>query len=238
MVRRGARGGAGCTSARITAIRATVEDRTILVFSVYMPTDATDNLTEFTECLSEVNAVIENSSIEAVYILGDFNAHPTAPFGKELFNFCSEQSWKCADVDMLGMSSDSYTFVCDAHGSTSWLDHCVVSVSAWQTIKNITIDYNTYWSDHLPLIIECNLNFVRPKDIKNYLISNKVKWGQRGIDQINKYFEICNNELKLIEFPTEFILCSNGQCNQVEHRQILEFMYNKNFDSSFKVQLR
>ncbi|XP_022823917.1 uncharacterized protein LOC111354602 [Spodoptera litura] len=53
-----------------------LHNRAILVFSVYMPTNSVDNLVEFTQCLCEINAIIENNSVESVFMLGDFNAHP------------------------------------------------------------------------------------------------------------------------------------------------------------------
>lgn len=95
-----------------------------------MPTEAVEYLAEFTECLSEVAAIVEHCSIDSVFILGDFNADCGSRFGNELMDFCKEQNWCCVDVDILGLSSNSYTYVSDAHGSSSWLDHCVVSEAA------------------------------------------------------------------------------------------------------------
>lgn len=67
-------------SERLIAIKIIAGTRAFLVFSVYMSTESIDNLNEFAECLTEINAVIENSGI-AVYVLGDFNAQPRSLFG-------------------------------------------------------------------------------------------------------------------------------------------------------------
>ncbi|RVE43379.1 hypothetical protein evm_011964 [Chilo suppressalis] len=67
-----------CNSVRLDAVKMELHDKAVLLFSVYMPTDTNDNLIEFIECLSEINAIIENSDVQSVYILGDFNAHPDA----------------------------------------------------------------------------------------------------------------------------------------------------------------
>lgn len=81
-----------CSSVRVAAIEViTGSNHSVLFFSVYMPTDCTDNLTEFADCLGVINAVIESRNVEAAYVLGDFNAHPGALFFDELQNFCSEQ---------------------------------------------------------------------------------------------------------------------------------------------------
>lgn len=79
-----------CSSTRISAIKACLEDRAILVFSVYMPIDSAENLFEFTECLSELSAVIDASDVEAVYMMGDYNSHPHQPFWNELCNYSTD----------------------------------------------------------------------------------------------------------------------------------------------------
>lgn len=79
-----------CVSARLSAVKLSLGDKCIIVFSVYMPTDSSDNLAEFTDCLSKISAIIETSNIETVYILGDFNTHPGELFCCELLDFCTE----------------------------------------------------------------------------------------------------------------------------------------------------
>lgn len=80
-----------------------------------MPTDndrsGKDNLPEFTDCLSAVSAMVDEYSVESVYVLDDFNAHPKERFALELFSFCNEQNWCCVDMDILGIESDTYTFL-------------------------------------------------------------------------------------------------------------------------------
>lgn len=41
-----------------------------------MPTDCKDTLPEFTSYLANLSAIVENSDLKSVYVLGDFNAHP------------------------------------------------------------------------------------------------------------------------------------------------------------------
>ncbi|CAH0725405.1 unnamed protein product, partial [Brenthis ino] len=71
-----------CDSDRIVAMRLSIDTRSILVFSVYMPTDCVDNLPEFTQCLAIISAAIESVDTECVVILGDFNAHPGTLYWK------------------------------------------------------------------------------------------------------------------------------------------------------------
>ena len=88
-----------CNNSRLCAVKLVTNERPILVISVYMPTDVSDNLPEFTDCLGAVSALVDDCSIETVYVLGDFNAHPDEPFLIELLNYCYEQNWCCIDMD-------------------------------------------------------------------------------------------------------------------------------------------
>nr|XP_034839974.1 uncharacterized protein LOC117996081 [Maniola hyperantus] len=179
------------------AIRITLNLRSFLVFNVYMPTDELDNLPDFTNCLARISAIAEESDVSAVYVLGDFNAHPTASFGKELKNFCDEQQWIWADVAELDISSDTFTFISEAHGSRRWLDHCITTQAAWDTILSMNVLYDISWSDHFPLCVTCNFNEVAEGLITNDVRAGNmgIRWGVRDNVQIDKYYAYCKNNL-------------------------------------------
>lgn len=215
-----------CSSERIAAIKViTREHKEFIVICVYMPTDVPDNLPIFTQCLCEINAIIEDNCVENVYMLGDYNAHPSAQFYEEMLEFCNERQWFCADVIRLGTSSGTHTFVSDAHGSQRWLDHCLVSTSAWQTINKIEVLYDVYWSDHYPLKIECNINIIRSKEMPKNELGNQVLWGVRTLEQIDRYSDLCNKYLKAIELPQEFQCCLDNMCNNISHRSVIDRLY-------------
>ncbi|VVC92598.1 unnamed protein product [Leptidea sinapis] len=96
-------------------------------------------------------ALIEERSVEAVYVLGDFNAHPGTRFGGELQSFCSDHSLLCVDIELL--PTNTHTYISEAHGSRRWLDHCVATSAARDTVKTVHVEYGVYWSDHLILVI-------------------------------------------------------------------------------------
>ncbi|VVC97648.1 unnamed protein product [Leptidea sinapis] len=64
-----------CTSDKLAAVQIDLGGRHILVMTVYLPFDDgyEDCLADFIACLGNIVAVI--SDIEAIYVLGDFNAH-------------------------------------------------------------------------------------------------------------------------------------------------------------------
>lgn len=169
-----------CDNPRLCAIQMVLRDRMILVISLYMPVEAPANLVEFRNTLASVSAIIDSCSIDCVYILGDFKAHPTEQFYKELVLFSAEQEWSCIDVEMM---INCFTFVSEVHGSQRCLDHCVVSKGAVSSVRSIYVKYDILWSDHYPLVIECNLNVIAPRIYSVKPISNEVMWGDRGKQQ-------------------------------------------------------
>ncbi|VVC92914.1 unnamed protein product [Leptidea sinapis] len=66
-----------CTSDRLAAVQIDLGGRHILVMLAYLPFDDgnEDCLADFIACLGSIEAVISDSDIEAIYVLGDFNAH-------------------------------------------------------------------------------------------------------------------------------------------------------------------
>lgn len=214
---------------RVCAIKVVSNKRTILVMSVYMPTERTEHLVDFTDCLGLVSAIIDIENIESVFVLGDFNSHPGGLFFSELTHFCTEHELVCVDVDRLGMDSGSYTFISEAHGTSSWLDHCLVTKSAFNSVTNVRINYDTLWSDHFPLQLKFKFDAIEPlSDLyytHNHDVNCEVKWGDRNFKQIQKYREHCHKQLRLIDFPYDFIKCGDNVCDNLNHKKILDEMY-------------
>ncbi|XP_063385061.1 uncharacterized protein LOC134671173 [Cydia fagiglandana] len=215
-----------CSNPRICAVKIVTNDRPFIVVCVYMPTDCSDNLPEFTDCLSAVSAIVDECEVESVYILGDFNAHPGELFFTELSNYCDEQNWVCVDINRLGLSSDTYTFISEAHGSRRWLDHCIVTQSAISSVRNVHVKCDVVWSDHFPLILECNIGVLTPRLTAAPLNNtNCAIWGDRTKEQIAVYTQECDNRLRNIHFPSDFIDCGDKCCSDSSHEVILDNLY-------------
>jgi exonuclease III len=211
-------------SKRIAAVRAELPgNRSIIVMSVYMPTDCTDNLPLFTECLGVISAITEDSDSECMLALGDFNADIRASFGKELMTYCEDQKWVCADVELLGELRETFTFKSDVQGSKSWLDHCVATESAHKLCTNARVLYDVYWSDHYPLQIECDMSLIEIKSIPCPIVINKVLWGNRCSEQIKRYHLLCSKYLSAINVCIDN--CGKT-CNNSTHLSLISKFYN------------
>ncbi|XP_045539177.1 uncharacterized protein LOC123722186 [Papilio machaon] len=215
-----------CDNPRICAIKIITSERPLIVISVYMPTDTKENLPEFTDCLGAMSALVNEYGVESTFILGDFNAHPNELFFYELLNFCNEQRWFCVDVDMLGYSSDTYTFVSEAHGSKRWLDHLVTTQAAKCAICNIYVKCDVWWSDHFPIVAECRLNVLTPKLVNQNIVHNEILWGERSNEQIDLYYAECNEKLKSIDISLELKMCVNCFSNRCSCKTTIDKLYD------------
>ena len=99
------------------------------LLSIYMPCDDRSttslNYDEFIMCLGLVEAIIKESDRSSVFVICDWHAgiNNNSVFGSEQSTFGTEHSYVLSDVDLLCL--DSFTFLSEAHGTTSWIDHCV-----------------------------------------------------------------------------------------------------------------
>lgn len=83
-----------------------------------------------------------------------------------------------------------------------------------------------YVSDHLPVLVQCNLGLVNPKLAKSRAQCNGVVWGVRDSQQVARFHELCNAGLRLIDFPADLSQCSDVHCSSLEHRKFLDEMYH------------
>ena len=96
-------------------------------------------------------------------------------FGVELIDFCNNNN--LCFIDREKLPPDSFTFVSQAHGTTSWLDHCITTTSGQSIRSNISIIDDIVFSDHFPLCIEivCDVNKLHDA-IPEIKSKTTVKW--------------------------------------------------------------
>ena len=94
-----------------------------------------------------------------VIILGDFNSAVDTPFESELLEFCSAYELTISDYHRYGRGSLQFTYVSDAHTSTSWLDHIICSHNVHSKIQLIKILDKMHSLYHLPLRMTLDVDF-------------------------------------------------------------------------------
>lgn len=75
-----------------------------MLVNVYLPTDCSENYDKFCEYSDKIDDILYSydilQSVITPYVMaiGDFNAHPGAKFGQELFSFADENGYIMADL--------------------------------------------------------------------------------------------------------------------------------------------
>ena len=121
--------------------------------NVYMPYQCDDNYDLFVEYIGKISSIIEESVTSNLIVLGDFNAAVDSVFESELLEMCKTYQLVVSDYAVYGRDSGQYTYVSDAHCTTSWLDHVLCSQDIQSKLKVIDILDKLPSSDHLPLSV-------------------------------------------------------------------------------------
>ena len=137
--------------------------------------------------------------------------------------FCDMNALCFIDKSML--LPNSFTYVSQAHGSTSWLDHCITTNSGQSIITKCHIINDIVCSDHHPLCIEINCDFSPICDTYvNSAVIDKPKW-QLATDSDTLAYNLCTNTLfDSIVIPRAALSCRDSSCAQ--HHDDIECFYN------------
>ena len=106
------------------------------------------------------------------------------------------------------MMYGSFTYISQAHGTTSWVDHCITTAAGRSLITNAYITDNVVCSDHIPLTVNvlCNIEHKIDCDFKMKHV-NLLKW-RIASDLDKSAYTICTNEkLSYICISIKALLC-------------------------------
>ena len=165
-----------------------------------MPYCFSTNVDDYLMYLSKVIVYVNLWVNCNLCIVGNFKSSDTNVFGKFLNNFCAEYGYF-----RLLLPDDTFTYVSDCLGSSTWIDHCLSSASFHQAIKSMTILQDIIMSDHRPLAFDIScadlpINFIEIKtDLK---LSNNVICGQVTSDQKYAYSLMKKKLFSEINLPT------------------------------------
>ena len=87
--------------------------------NVYMPYLCDANIDIFMECIWKIEAIIEAVPSTKVIVVDDFNANIDTTFEREFLELCKRTKFIISDNEWLGKNSKCYTYVSDAHLTTS-----------------------------------------------------------------------------------------------------------------------
>ena len=207
--------------ARLLGAELILGGNKLFILCVYLPTNCSDNFDEFSDYLGKINAIVQEQKSSNIFILGDWNADMKSRFGKELKELCDTTELVLADIEYIGQSDNNFTYISDAHHTTSWLDHCVSTVNAHHSIVDINILYDHMASDHLPLSVTCQIDkLINMEDStpnQDSTTHTSVNWSEVGTVKLAKYSELTERYLKTIDILVDAINCGLHNCTCDDH---------------------
>ena len=173
-------------------------------FNVYLPYQYDDNYDVFVEYIGKLSALIDEVSTSNLILPGDFNAAVNTTFESELVDLCTSYKLIISDYITYGRDSGQFTYVSDAHHSTSWLDHIVCSHDIYSKLTLIKIHDKLSSSDHLPLSACIDIPLVPPSSGNDYIV-----WRNAGRPRLGTF---CS-DMRRSRLRFKYAL---RQCNQNE----------------------
>ena len=198
-----------------------------LFMNVYLPCDLqnSDALDKYRNALASLQAIVREQNINDVVIVGDMNADPfKGRFWKELSFFCKSLSLSVLDEHLPG---DSFTYLCPAKNSTSWLDHILGTVSVAKQISNVHIDHGIAIFDHFPVCFDFSFpqehNHCRDDVVSTGEFVNWNRISSLDEDDIKNGIDKCILSRNMLDH--EVFRCTNVNCKEESHARMLDGIF-------------
>ena len=205
-------------SDRLLGLSFTDDSHSILMVNVYLPVQSAENHDEYLNLLGKIVSVIDGMSLDSICIVGDFNCNIGTRFYGDLSKICDDNNLVMADVRRL--PDDTYTYLSDAHTTTSWLDHVCVSSNILSNTINFNVIYGDATSNHFPLLFSIDSANITDRRREVRAEKDRIKWdftNQAKMDQYN-----VDLEQTLVNITPQFCFSSNCKSDHC-HTRIDEF---------------
>ena len=205
------------------------ENFKVLFLNVYLPCDLqnSDSLDDYRNALASLNIIIEEQNVNEVIIIGDFNADPhKGRFWSDLSAFCETNSLVILDKQL---PLESFTYLCPAKNTTSWLDHILCTKQAVDRIENVFIDYDLAIYDHFPICFHYNFSFEQNFFHREVMSPDEfVDW-----NRINKPMEnVIKEEIDTYILDKGLLVnnlfyCFNVNCKDPLHKHMIDVTFEE-----------
>ena len=217
---------------RITGLEINCLSDSLHLLNVYLPYQCHDNYDDYVEYMGKLSAIAEGCTSSKLAIIGDFNAAVETTFEAELLTFCTDREFTISDYAYFGRDSDKYTYVSDAHGTTSWLDHFICSHDLHSNIVEMKILEKNPCSDHLPIYAKFTLDFCS-KIIDSSTVTDRdamfpsinCQWAKATDLDLENYRQGTHSKLRSITVPS-IVYCKDARCKNDQHRHLIDLYYD------------
>ena len=212
-------------------IEFNLNDTCFSILFVYLPFECIDNEDEYIEKLSILESYVDSLNHGSYAIIGDFNANIaslSSKFAKYINEFSDRNDFIMSSKILL--PNDSYTYISDRWGTTSWLDYAISSTDFHECIKNLKVEYNLTYSDHIPFSFDIRTSFLPRITItqsnNDSLLQNKIAWRKFTPEQCDIYHTFTDLYCHSKNLQNSLPVCNDCNCSQSDHRSLLIDTYN------------
>ena len=183
-----------------------------------------------------ISAILEDCTTSKLAVIGDFNAAVKTTFETELLAMCDGQCLVVSDYEVFGRLSQQFTYVSDAHSTTSWLDHFICSYNLHVIVFDMQLLDMSPSSDYLPVRAKFKLYCTMidsdgTKDSSNVAMSvMNFQWAKATDVHIDKYNSNTHMILKTIDVPGA-IFCKDANCKDDHHNSDIDAYYSSICDA-------
>ena len=203
-----------------------IDNKTFLIINVYLPYQSTENEEEYLDKLGQLSAVLEEVDVTSYMIVGDWNANlddtGRTLFGPHLLAFCQEHSLRLTSKELL--PDDSFTYVSDSWGSTSWLDQAVTSSDMHSVISRMEIGYGIAQEDHMPVLMDMSVLKLPSMIMETEIKADKLDWENLDSQELAGYMEMTDLLLSDVDLPSA-IHCTDTKCKLAVHMSEIHDLY-------------
>ena len=179
--------------------------------------------------LEELKLIIDDLDTTSVTIIGDWNADlvkPTHPHGPLLRQFSSDTGMLISSEQIL--PNNSFTFISEMSlDVTLWLDHCISTQDGHNIINNMYIDYDLSIRDHIPLVM--NLNLDQLPSVENDIndVAPRLDWDSLDPLKLREFSLMSDIYVNSLFIPEDALECRNTKCTNKNHTDQLKRLYDK-----------
>ena len=186
-----------------------------------------ESLDNYRNKLAQLEAIIKEQNCNHIVLSGDFNADPyKGRFWNDLIIFMKTFSLVVIDKQL---PKDSFTYLCPAKSSTSWLDHVLCTEEIANIMDNIRIDYGKALYDHFPIYFElCMEMELQEREVEIINVKEHVKWDKLSDHDkrnIKSKMDCLLAKNELIEH--DIFQCETVGCKSKLHRKSLDKLFKK-----------
>jgi len=179
----------------------------LCLINVYLPYCSRANTDEFLPYLGKLRQLCEELQCPNICSVGDFNAGTTNTFGGLLEDFCMENDFIISDYALI--PQDTFTYISDAHNTTSWIDYIVSSFSEHQAMLNMDVLTECIISDHLAVAVSIQCSHLPEFDDEVEPQPSRIDWLKVTAQEREDYYHKSKNLLDQLQVPTEVRHCQN-----------------------------